>query len=90
VLATRLVFQHPDKETARLEPRALVDRPKSRLLRAADLLKVAEEKTLAHLDHPGAHRTKLRSPASFPVSEHRMGASSTLPPGPAAHRIDVI
>jgi putative transposase len=59
--ATRLVFQQPDKERARLELRALVDRLKSRLPRAAELLEAAEEEILAHMDFPREHWTKLSS-----------------------------
>jgi putative transposase len=59
--ATRLVFQQPDKERARLELRTLADRLQQRLPRAAECLLQAEEEILAHMDFPREHWTKLSS-----------------------------
>ena len=59
--ATRLVFQQEDKERARAELRALVDRLEGKLPRAAELLASAEEEILAHMDFPREHWTKLSS-----------------------------
>jgi len=59
--ATRVIFEQPDKEGARAELRALVERLEPQLGRAAECLLAAEDEILAHMDFPREHWRKLGS-----------------------------
>ncbi len=59
--AVRLVFQQPDKETARTELRGLAERLESKLPRVAALLSEVEEEVLAHMDFPREHWRQISS-----------------------------
>lgn len=59
--ATRVIFEQEDKEAARLELGALVQRIEAKLPKAAQCLIEAEEEILAHMDFPREHWRKLAS-----------------------------
>lgn len=59
--AVRLIFQQPDKESARSELRALVERLSERLPRVCALLLETEEEILAHMDFPTEHWRQISS-----------------------------